>query len=209
MRKIICLLITIFLLQASLNISSCSPLAEIDLTTVPLAIFDGDTFNSFPAGPIRLADVNAPEENQPGYTEALEALGSLILDKRVYLDVDDHDIHSYSRLVCVVYIRYNSTHLLNVNKSLLDQKVVYLIDLDNEFNPETWTPYVYYPASLLPETSYKNLIEEYFELQTDISQIQVDYNNLLMEFNTLTTNFNNLTDTYDQLQLSHGEVQQN
>jgi len=65
------------------------------------------------------------------------------LNKKVYLDVDDlHVMDAYNRLVCVVYVDYNSTHVLNVNEWLLENGYVELSDYSNEFDPSTWMLYL-------------------------------------------------------------------
>jgi len=85
-----------------------------------------------------------------GYQTAKDYLSSKISGKTVYLDIDDVYTYDYSgtgsRLVCVVYVRYNSTHRLNVNKALLDQGLADLDNYYNEFNPSTWSLYVRYAS---------------------------------------------------------------
>ena len=121
---------------------------EIDDVGRVYRVIDGDTFDCFPCGRIRLADVDAPEVGEPGYYEAKNALTSLVLGKKVYLDVDCvGTMDRYNRLICVVYVRHNRTHLLNVNKWLLDHGYVELKDYDNEFDPLTWSLYVYCPST--------------------------------------------------------------
>lgn len=121
---------------------------DVDCVGRVYRIIDGDTFDCFPCGRVRLADINAPERGEPGYHEAKDALMSLILNKRVYLDVDDLEVMDrYNRLICVVYVRHNRTHLLNVNKWLLDNGYVELKDYYNEFNPLTWSLYIYCPST--------------------------------------------------------------
>lgn len=83
-----------------------------------------------------LADIDAPERGEEGYYEAKEALSSLILDKKVYLDVDDMDVMDrYNRLICLVYLQHNSTHQLNVNLWLIQNGYANLSDYPNEFDP--------------------------------------------------------------------------
>jgi hypothetical protein len=127
---------------------------EIDQTSSVTSIVDGDTFY-IPGDRVRLADVNAAESgNEPRYTQAKNALTSLIGGKTVYLDTDDKSGRDqYGRLIAVVYILHNSTHYLNVNKELLLQGVVDLYDFtNNEFNPSTWTRYVRYANPPPPQT---------------------------------------------------------
>ncbi len=109
-------------------------------------VVDDDTFDCFPVGRVRLADIDAPESSEPGYYEARNTLANLILNKKVYLDIDDiYVMDKYYRVVAVVYIRYNVTHLLNVNKRLIDNSYADISDYYNEFNPYTWKLYEYYP----------------------------------------------------------------
>jgi len=65
----------------------------------------------------------------------------------VYLDIDDKGSTSFARLICVVYVRHNSTHVVNVNKAMVDRGRAVVTDFtNNEFNPSTWTTYTYYPG---------------------------------------------------------------
>ena len=119
---------------------------EIDVICYASYVVDGDTFDCQPGIRIRLADIDAPEYGEPGYYDAKEALKKLILYKLVYLDVDDYYVTDrYGRLVALVYVRYNKTHLLNVNKWLIDNGYAVISDYVNEFNPYTWKLYIYYP----------------------------------------------------------------
>lgn len=90
-----------------------------------------------------MADIDAPESGESGYYEAKNVLINLIYDKTIYLDIDDvYRTDPYDRLVCVVYVRHNSTHYTNVNKALLTEGVAVITNYDNEFNPYSWTLYV-------------------------------------------------------------------
>jgi len=116
--------------------------AEVDLVATVYKVIDGDTFDAFPSGRVRLADINAPELDEAGGHEAKEALTNLVLNKKVYLDVDDlYVMDKYNRLICVVYVDYNSTHVLNVNKWLIENGYAEIADYDNEFDPSTWRLY--------------------------------------------------------------------
>ncbi len=119
---------------------------EVDATGTVTRIVDGDTFHTS-QDTIRLADVNTPEKNEPGYSEAKSALSEMVLGKEVLLDIDDvHRVDRYgTRLVCVVYVRHNATHLANVNKLLLEGGYAVVDDYPNEFSPNSWTSYVYSP----------------------------------------------------------------
>jgi len=123
---------------------------KIDIITNVTKVWDGDTFD-LPERRIRLADIEAPnsDDNFTAYEEARDFLKSLIENKLVYLDVDDYSSTTYYREVCVAYLRYNSTHLLNVNKDLLNKGYAIMWDYpNNEFNPSVWTEFAYYPINI-------------------------------------------------------------
>jgi len=123
---------------------------EIDASVVVSKVIDGDTFDAASGERIRLADVDAPEYDEYGYYEAKDFLASLIDGELVYLDIDDvYGQDKYGRWICVVYVEYNSTHYINVNKALLVEEVAVIKNYDNEFNPYTWTLYVHKEA--IPE----------------------------------------------------------
>jgi len=93
---------------------------------------------------IRFSDINAPELNTIEGVRSKEALSSILKPgMTIYLDIDDVDVFDrYGRIVAVVYIKYNDTHLLNVNKWLLDNHYAEIMDFPNEFNPYTWKLYI-------------------------------------------------------------------
>jgi hypothetical protein len=133
---------------------------EIDQISPVTRVVDGDSFH-ITGDEVRLADVNAPEWNQTGGPQATNALTSLISGKTVYLDTDDKSGRDpYGRLVAVVYIAYNSTHYMNVNKELLLEGTVVIDDFtNNEFNPYTWTLYV--PKTNPPPPASYTLVIQY------------------------------------------------
>ena len=130
---------------------------KIDLAGQVNNIVDGDTFDVVATNSsqytIRLADLNASERGQVGYQEAKDYLTSLVYGKQVYLDIDDVYFWDFrgqgNRLVCVTYVEFNSTHVLNINKALVEAGKVEQKDYDNEFNPATWKLVV--PEDVLPE----------------------------------------------------------
>ena len=128
---------------------------EINITSTATIIHDGDSFHIV-GDEVRLADISAPEWNETGGQEAKSALTSLISGEILYIDTDQKGGRDPNeRLVAVVYVEYNSTHYLNVNKRLLILDVVDLYDFtDNEFNPATWTEYVQYAFPPPPPTTY-------------------------------------------------------
>jgi len=91
---------------------------------------------------VRLADINAPELGTVEGERARRALESLIQGKNVMLDVDGVDVFDkYGRIIAVAYIEYNETHLLNINKWLVEEGYARVWDHPNEFNPGTWKLY--------------------------------------------------------------------
>ncbi|MEM2107994.1 MAG: thermonuclease family protein [Candidatus Bathyarchaeia archaeon] len=122
---------------------------EVELNGAVVSIIDGDTFDMVATNGtqyrIRLADIDAPERDEAGYTEAKKYLEMLVYGKAVYLDVDDlytwDNYGSGSRLVSVVYIDYNLTHYLNVNEALAKAGHAEKREYANEFNPYHWSLY--------------------------------------------------------------------
>jgi len=121
-------------------------------------VVDGDTIRIAPAlkvagqyrDTVRLADINAPELGTPEGDQAKNALTQLLASYGgvVYLDIDDmNGVDGYGRIVAVVYVRYNSTHLLNVNKWLVDNGYAQIDDFNDEFDPSDWSLYEQYPSS--------------------------------------------------------------
>ena len=110
-------ILVLIALVAGMNYDTSTQSFEIDDVKVVVHVVDGDTFDVYPYR-VRIADIDAPELNEPGGHEAKEALKELILNETVYLDIDDlgSPRDPYNRIIAVVYKRYNSTHLLNVNK---------------------------------------------------------------------------------------------
>lgn len=131
---------------------------EIDQTSVVNWVIDGDTFNVTSGDRIRLADIDAPESGENGYFDAKNFLIGLIYNETVYLDVDDvTGADPYGRLVCVAFVDYNSTYVMNVNKALLVENLAVVSNYtNNEFNPDTWTLYVPIPA--IPEISNSSIL---------------------------------------------------
>jgi endonuclease YncB( thermonuclease family) len=149
MSKIVILVLAFMLALQSISIGYAVSSGEIDAIAIATSVHDGDTFSIdkefHGSHTIRLADVNASELGQPLSVEARNFLSGLVYQKTVYLDIDDVYIFDYSgtgdRLVCVVYVSYNSTHYENVNKALLDAGLAEKKDYNNEFDPNAWTLY--------------------------------------------------------------------
>ena len=143
MKKKASLFLVLIVLVASLPTvakGSCS--WEIDMTAFVSRIIDGDTFELASGDRVRLADVDTPEVGEVGYSSAKNRLIDLAHGRTVHLDIDDvYGTDKYGRLVCVVYVDYNSTHVMNVNKALLVGNYARIWNFNNEFNPYTWSLY--------------------------------------------------------------------
>ena len=104
-------------------------------------VSDGDTLTVQGTGAIRLADINSPELDAPGGPEAKEYTRTLLLDKQIYLDIDNKTGQDrYDRYVCIVYL-INSDGSLggNFNRMLVDSGHAIVEDArDNEFDPAQW-----------------------------------------------------------------------
>lgn len=129
---------------------------EIDSIGTVERVVDGDTIyvkveeGRFSGNiiKVRLADINAPELSTEMGERAKLYLESLLLNKKVYLDIDDlYTTDKYGRIVAVVYLLYNETHLLNVNLYLYQNNYSKIVDYNNEFNPKDWNLYVEYNSS--------------------------------------------------------------
>jgi hypothetical protein len=119
---------------------------EIDAQGYVTKVIDGNTLDVSNFCRIRLADIDTPESGEAGYSSAKNYLSSLVDNKFVYIDKDEK-LDPYERFVCVIYVRCNATHLLNVNKALLLKGVAKISNYQNEFNPSSWTLYIYSPTS--------------------------------------------------------------
>lgn len=77
-------------------------------------VTDGDTIAVDGVGVVRLADVNSPELGAPGGAEAKEYTREQLLEKRVFLDLDNKTgTDKYGRKVCVVLLA-NSDGILQI-----------------------------------------------------------------------------------------------
>jgi len=136
-----------FVLALSLFVSSIyvfNANGEIDYEAEVENVVNGDTFEIATGKTVRLADVNAPDYRQRGYSQAKSYLTSLLDDKTVYLDVSGKSETDSDQewLVCVAYLAFNETHFLNVNKAVVDGKYATINDDENEFNPSSWVLYI-------------------------------------------------------------------
>ncbi|MEM1628849.1 MAG: thermonuclease family protein [Desulfurococcaceae archaeon] len=153
------------------------PSVEIDVCGNIYRVIDGDTLDVFPVGRVRLADVNASELGIVNGETAKQALLNLVQKHgpKVYLDVDDlHVIDKYNRVVAIVYLKYNETHILNVNKWLIDNGYVTISDYPNEFDPNMWTLYTYLPSDPCVEKTIITTTTVTITVTTGVVQTPVD-----------------------------------
>lgn len=118
-------------------------------------VVDGDTFDvtiekaspkiSYSVERIRLADVDSPEMATVEGPAAKDFTYSILLNKRVYLDIDDLSATGrdrYDRLVCVARlsgVRGQMIPAPSFNRMLVDGSHAQLKDFkDNEFDPQDW-----------------------------------------------------------------------
>lgn len=118
-------------------------------------VVDGDTFDvtiekaspkiSYSVERIRLADVDSPEMATVEGPAAKDLTYSILLNKRVYLDIDDLSATGrdrYGRLVCVARlsgVRGQVIPTPSFNRMLVDGGHAQLKDFkDNEFDPQDW-----------------------------------------------------------------------
>jgi len=118
-------------------------------------VVDGDTFDvtiekadsriSSAVERVRLADVNSPELSTPDGPPAMDFTFAVLMNKRVYLDIDDlsgSGRDSYGRLIAVVYLAGLYGQPLaspNFNRMLVDSGHAVLENFtNNEFEPADW-----------------------------------------------------------------------
>jgi len=137
---------------------------HIDAIAKLVRVIDGDTVNAVVLNisakfvnhvrvgeqiSIRFADIDAPElyingeRNEPGWRSRSMLIELLRNRDTLYLDIDDEEIFDhYGRLIAVVYIKVNETHLLNVNKWMVDNGYARIWDFPNSTYPNRWVLYV-------------------------------------------------------------------
>jgi hypothetical protein len=139
-RYVILIVLSLLLIMAQIpNIRAAS--IEIDKTSVVSTVIDGSSFTLNSGETVKLACINTPPLGQPGYNEAKYYLTNILQGKIAYLDVDDlTSSDQYSRLICVAYIDYNSTHYINVNMAMVANNYATMSSLNSsEFNPSSWS----------------------------------------------------------------------
>lgn len=125
-----------FLTLASMDVNE-NQSSDIELAGIVTKVVDGDTLD-INGTRIRLALVDTPEINQPGYDRAKEFVESLCLGKKGELDVDSGQRRGdrYGREIGVVYCDG-----VNINEKLMSNKLAKILvefcDI-TEFSNENW-----------------------------------------------------------------------
>lgn len=167
-KKLTALTIACLMLSLFLGVTYASSM-EVDQTSVVTQVIDGDTFVLDTDETVRFADIDTPERDEEGYTEAKNYVKNLVEDETVYLDIDDISrTDGNDRIVCVVYFDYNSTHLMNLNEALLVGGYAENYDhSNNEFSPSSWDLYV--SKAVIPEFPLALITALFFVLVTIIA----------------------------------------
>jgi len=93
---------------------------------------------------IKLADIK-PNDYK---SDAIFYLSEITSGKIVVLDISDtYRFDAVGRINAIAYVNHNTTHYLNVNKALLDEKVATIWDEPNDFYP-SWSLYI--PKNTVP-----------------------------------------------------------
>ena len=108
------------------------------------------------------------------FTRTLEGYLKTLIGERLLLDIDDVSPYDTAdnALYVVAYMRYNDTHIINLNKYLVDEKYALLKTLTStEHDPSTWSLYV--PYSVKHERPYteKDSVLEYIDLSNSYNII--------------------------------------
>jgi hypothetical protein len=126
-----------FVIPASMDVNE-NQSSDIELVGIVTKVVDGDTLD-INGIRIRLALVDTPEINQPGYDRAREFVESLCLGKKGELDVDSGQRRGdrYGREVGVVYCDG-----INMNDKLMSNNLARILvqfcDI-TEFANQNWT----------------------------------------------------------------------
>ena len=118
-------------------------------------VVDGDTFDvtiekadarvAYSVERVRLADVDSPEIDSDSGPAASDFTHAVLMNKRVYLDIDDLSANgrdSYGRLICVAYMAGVYGQPLpapNFNRLLVESGHARQENFtNNEFDPQDW-----------------------------------------------------------------------
>ncbi|MEI6104012.1 MAG: thermonuclease family protein [Methanothrix sp.] len=155
-RLVTILLLLLFCISSSLITFPLVALAAQDEAYgIVTNVVDGDTFDvtiekagakvAYRVERIRLADVDSPEMESENGPAAKDFTFALLMNKRVYLDIDDLSANgrdSYGRLISVAYLTgfYGQPIAApNFNRLLVDSGHAKLENFtNNEFDPKDW-----------------------------------------------------------------------
>ncbi len=155
-RLVPILLLLLFCISSSLIIFPFIALAAQDEAYgIVTNVVDGDTFDvtiekagakvAYRVERIRLADIDSPEMESENGPAAKDFTFALLMNKRVYLDIDDLSANgrdSYGRLISVAYLTgfYGQPIAApNFNRLLVDSGHARLENFtNNEFDPKDW-----------------------------------------------------------------------
>jgi micrococcal nuclease len=153
------LLLVILVLPVALS-------APDEASGVVTYVVDGDTFDvqidktdpriQNPIERIRLADVDSPEMSTPEGPFAKNFTSAILLNKTVWLDIDDkaedgRDLYGW--LVCVVYLTDPEGQPIPspcFNRILVDSDHAEVTDYSNEFDSEVWWPALEISTVVIP-----------------------------------------------------------
>ncbi len=162
------ILLLSFLLQAIISIEALAALDEaygvvtnvLDGDTVDVTIEKADPRIVSGVERVRLADVDSPEMDTADGSRAKDFTYAVLMNKRVFLDIDDRSAYGrdpYGRLVCVVYLTGVYGQPLNVpsfNQLLVSSGHAEVKDFaNNEFSPRNWSNQAHSEVSGLEEGS--------------------------------------------------------
>jgi len=157
-----------------------------DSAGVVAAVIDGSSFQLSSGGTIKLAAVDTPSSGQAGYSESKNYLTVLIQGKTVYLDTGvAATTDQQGRLLCIVYIDYNSTHHENINMAMIQNGyAVPNSTSSNGFDPGTWTWFV---LKQTPTSTPSATITQSTATPTPFSQPSPSINPTIPELSTNIT----------------------
>ena len=135
--------ITIIIIAVLFPLASATAIST-DKTGTVSAVIDGSSFQLSSSETIKLAAIDTPTLGQSGYLESKNYLTTLIQGKTVILDEGAASITDQEgRLLCVVYLDYNSTHYENINMAMIQNG--YAVPngtISNGFDLGTWAWFV-------------------------------------------------------------------
>jgi len=145
-------IVALFLIAVLLPINAMA--AKDEAYGVVVNVVDGDTFDInvekadrrvvSSIERVRLADVDSPEIATSEGLQAKDLTSAVLLNKRVFLDIDDlsgNGRDPYGRLICVAYLSgvYGQPILTPCfNRMLVDSGHAVVEDFENEFDPASW-----------------------------------------------------------------------